>query len=435
MLNINKSKHTKKFSLLILIIMLIFPSFFTSVIGKNADYNNPNSINNIGSPSYHYSDINVKDDFVYLSTFGNSWEIWDASDPKKPFLVKKILYGLGDSGYVYDEAFDMEIINDYLFISFLDKITIYDLVDPTNPINITTFSIPFSNIVEIHIENEFLYLLQYVEHENYTSTSALAILNISEFNSIQLLGVYNSSIQHTSMDWYHNYDRFSTKGDFAYLVCPGDSYPIEVDPVLEIIDISNKSNPQKKGEFVLPSQPYSIRLKDDFAFIPTRYDCLQIIDCSSPSAPINISEFASNELIQDIKFDNNVGYLLLSNKLVVLDITDFENVISLGEYTIRNQGNTYFHYLHLHGDIVYTIGPSEHVDRYFFIFDCSDVTNPIKLYPKGIRPSHEIILRLLAISTFAGIIVGPILLIFGFFFLIRKLKQRRMKAYQNEQKS
>ncbi len=424
------SRYTKKLSLILIILVLVLPSFFTGVIGRNANQNNSNSINNMGAPSYYYNDIVVKDDLVILSTFSDFWEIWNTSNPKKPFLVKTIHFVYGDNEYIYD----MEITNDYLFIKFLDQIIIYDLADPTNPYNITSISCQFSNVVEIHFENNFLYLLQYVEHSSY-DTSALAILNISEINSIQLLGVYNSSIHHGNYDWFNNYDRLLIKDNFAYLVCSRDFYPVDVDPVLEIIDISNKSNPQKKGEFVLPSKPYSIGLRDNFAFIPTRYDCLQIIDCSNPSAPINVSKFESTEIINDIEIHNNVGYLTLATKLVILDLTDIENMITLGEYTLRNQGNTYFHSLKVHGDILYTIGPSEHYDRYFFIFDCSDLTDPIRLYPKGMRISSEILFNLTIFAMYTGIILGPIIIIIGLYFLVKKLKQRRLRFHQNEQKN
>ncbi len=430
MLKKQLSRYSKKLSILLIILALVLPSSFLNILGKNSNNNYSGSINNMGAPSFHYMEMEVKDDLVILSTFGDYWEIWNTSDPKKPFLVKTIHFVSDGLEFISD----MELINNYLFIKFLNQITIYDLADPTNPNNITTFSSPFSNIVEIHIDNDFLYLLQYVEHLDYV-TSTLAILNISELNSIQLLGVYNSSIHHTSPNWHRNYDRLLIKDNFVYLVCPGNYYPVEVDPVLEIIDISNKSNPQKMGEFVLPSRPYSIRLRDDFVFIPTRYDNLQIVDCSNPSSPINVSKFDNYELISDIEIYDNVGYLVTSNKLIILDITDVENILTLGEYTIRNQGNTYFSYLKVQDDIVYTIGPSEHDDRYFFIFDCTDLTNPIKFYPRGIRISSETLFTVTIISTYAGIILGPILIIVGLFFLVRKLKQRKIKAYQNEEKS
>ncbi|MHA1558186.1 MAG: LVIVD repeat-containing protein, partial [Candidatus Heimdallarchaeota archaeon] len=262
----------------------------------------------------------------------------------------------------------------------------------------------------------------------------LAILDISEFSTIQLLGVYNSNIRHAKANDQRLSGSFLIKDDFVYLLCPG-TYSSELDSILEIIDISNKSNPQKKGEFVLPSQPYSISLKDDFALIPTHNDHLQIIDCSNPSAPINISKFESNERILDIEINNNVGYAIQSNKLVILDITDIESIVTLGEYTIRNQGNTYFRSLQINNDIVYTIGPSEHDDRYFFIFDCSDLANPTKLYPRGIRISDDILFPLVIFSTYAGIILGLIIIIIGLYFLVKKLKQRRFKAFQNEQKN
>ncbi|MHA1156557.1 MAG: LVIVD repeat-containing protein [Candidatus Heimdallarchaeota archaeon] len=423
-------QYTKKLSFLLIILIIFLPNFFTCAIGRNANQNNSNSINNIGAPSYYYKDIVVRDDLVILSSYSNFWEIWDTSNPKKPFLVKTIHFVSEDPEYL----FDIEITDDYLFIKSSDKIIIYDLADPTNPNSITSISCSFSNVVEIHFENNFLYLLQYVDHTSYF-TSALAILNISDFNSIQLIGVYNSSIHHVNFDWFLEYDRLLIKNNFVYLVCSGDFYPVDVDPVLEIIDISNKSNPQKQGEFVLPSKPYSIGLRDNFAFIPTRYDCLQIIDCSNPSAPINVSKFERTELISDIEIRNNVAYLALATKLVILDITDIENIVTLGEYTLRNQGNTYFHSLKVHGDILYTIGPSEHYDRYFFIFDCSDLTDPTRLYPKGIRISSEILFNLTIFATYAGIILGPIIVIIGLFFLVKKLKQRRLRVNQNEQKN
>ncbi len=424
------SRYTKKLSLLLIILVIVLPSIFTGVIGRNANQNNSNSINNMSAPLYNYNDIVVKDDLVILSSFGNFWEIWNTSNPKKPFLVKTIHFDSEDLEYISD----MEIINDYLFIKIPDQIIIYDLADPTNPNNIASISCQFSNVVEIHFENNLLYLLQYVEHSSYY-TSTLSILNISKFNSIQLLGVYNSSIHHANYDMLHDRDRLLIKDSFVYLICLGDYHPDDMDSVLEIIDISNKSNPQKKGEFVLPSRPYSIGLRDNFAFIPTHYDCLQIIDCSNPSAPINVSKFESTEIINDIEIHNNVCYLALATKFVILDLTDIENIITLGEYTLRNQGNTYFNNLKVHGDILYTIGPSEHHDRYFFIFDCSDLTDPTRLYPKGIRISGEILFKLVIFSTYAGIILGSILIIVGLFFLIKKLKQRRSRVHQNEAKS
>lgn len=434
MSNVKIFRYTKKLFVMILIFTLFIPSIITYTIAKDSNFNDSYIINNPINIGYKYADIDVLDDLVFLSTFGDSWEIWDISNPKKSFLVKEISYISGDSGYEYVVPTNMEIVNDYLYINYLDKITIYDLIDPTNPNYIASIECPFSSIMEIHIENNFLYLLQRVVYTEY-ATSALAILNISEFNTIQLLGVYNSSIHQLTSNWYDVGESFIIKDDFVYLVCSGDIYPVDVDSVLEIIDISNKSNPQKKGEYVLPSRPYSIGLRDNFAFIPTYQDCLQIIDCSNPGAPLNVSKFESTERIENIEIHDNVGYLALANKLVILDISDIDNIIPLGEYTLSNQGHTYFHNLEVYGDIIYTIGPSQYDDRYFFIFDCSDLSNPTKLYPKGIRISGDVLFTLTIISMYAGIILGPIIIIIGLYFIVKKLKQRRLKAFQNEAKS
>ena len=128
-------------------------------------------------------------------------------------------------------------------------------------------------------------------------TYGLSVLNISD----------PSSIQHVS----HLYlpagvsRRITLNGDYAYLIGPGGG--------LQIIDISEPSNPVKVGECQTPGAAVNVAIVGSYAYVADGYAHVQIIDISSPSSPrllggLNIGYYATSIVIRgDYAYVSDLG--------------------------------------------------------------------------------------------------------------------------------
>ena len=98
-------------------------------------------------------------------------------------------------------------------------------------------------------------------------------------------------------------ERIAIDSNFAYLIDGGNEF--------QIIDISNKKNPEFKGSCLIPNNGFNLYVKNYFAYVVDVNRTLYIIDITDKDAPfitasMEISDF---DTISDIFVDSDNIYL------------------------------------------------------------------------------------------------------------------------------
>ena len=114
----------------------------------------------------------------------------------------------------------------------------------------------------------------------YVGTSdGFYIIDVSNPTTLSMIGYYNDSVE---IDWIYG---CVVQNQLAYLANGNDG--------LFIMNVTNLSNPTKKGELALPSVSTDIKLKDKYAYIPVYSGGIRVVDITDPTAPIDASGFVS----------------------------------------------------------------------------------------------------------------------------------------------
>lgn len=146
----------------------------------------------------------------------------------------------------------------------------------------------------------------------------------------------------------------------------------------EIIDISDPTQPEKLKEFC-EGQGAKPFIKGDLAYFGVRSLTLpqthfRVYDISNPGNPELISEYISTEAIYvyDIYVENNIAYYALANNgFLIMDYSDIANPV---EVHIYENGNSIWR-LHVVGDILFMSNDNAGMK----ILDITNKTNPIEV--------------------------------------------------------
>ncbi|MCK4665344.1 T9SS type A sorting domain-containing protein [Candidatus Dependentiae bacterium] len=163
-------------------------------------------------------------------------------------------------------------------------------------------------------------------------------------------------------------------GNYAYCVGGG---------IFSIINISNSSNPQLSGIFVINGSAKNLSISGNYAFIDAGYSGLYILDISDPSNPTQTFQYevADNETGRNIFADGNYAYFLVgrrtstSGRLEILDVSDPANPTKIGECSTEAKE------LHVKENYAYVISGDLFSSK-FYVIDVSSPASPVT-YPSN----------------------------------------------------
>jgi hypothetical protein len=188
------------------------------------------------------------------------------------------------------------------------------------------------------------------------SDRGLEIIDISDSSNPRLKGLYSYSTSDII------YEVISS--NYAYLTFFSSKK-------LKIIDISDPSNPTFKGSYNTPGYADEIALSGNYVYIANDFSGLQIIDISDPSNPRFAGSYnISYSYIYDISIAGNYAYIACNEGLEILDIRDPVNPTFKGSY------NTPDWALEVVISENYAFIPTGYSESYLFIIDISDPANP-----------------------------------------------------------
>ncbi|MFX1536232.1 MAG: LVIVD repeat-containing protein, partial [Promethearchaeota archaeon] len=317
-----------------------------------------------------YDDIFVEGTNAYtLENEYSALTIFNVTDPETPLVT-------GRFGYTPNWCGNIFVNNSLMFIPTKHQNKMgFEIINCNNPTDIKLFGqfqtelkmeLP-EGLSSIFVEGKFAYL---AGHRNCPFNGSLIIVDCRDPTNLIEVGRYSSDSPITNL---------FVRDRFVYLL----KYYSE----LEIIDATNVTNPYKVGEWGDCASGSELYVKDDFVFYADWNEGLRVIDCNNPVAPLQRSAFNTGKNYpRDIWVSDNNAYLVQSGGLVILDISNINDLKKIGKFVPENEGYGEFTNIAVEGDFAYLIKSSYYEDRRLFIIDCSNPAKPKKLFPEGNAP-------------------------------------------------
>ncbi|MBD2289535.1 DUF4347 domain-containing protein [Microcystis wesenbergii FACHB-1317] len=166
------------------------------------------------------------------------------------------------------------------------------------------------------------------ENQTFVETLDLSELQTSGVFQLDILNTYQGVF---TLSLVGNYD---TSG-YAYdvQVVGNYAYVADGDSGLQIIDISNPTNPTLKGNYDT-GWAYGVQIVGNYAYIADTYTGLQIIDISNPTNPTFKGNYYTSEAVPayDVQVVGNYAYIITRSGLQIIDISNPTNPTLNGNY-------------------------------------------------------------------------------------------------------
>jgi hypothetical protein len=362
------------------------------------DVSNPAAPQRIGgySASVTVEDLAVQGDHLYFvehgrrdgeEIIGGYLRILDVTDRAAPVEV----------GFSKTPEFPnhVAVSGNYVYVSEWDDLRVFDMANRAAPREIAVHSQQHSS--ELVVADSSLYLVQ---------GGGLDIFDVSEPTELQQMGTYRTlysgpelaiggdyacAVSDDLQPGIHIVDisdrarprqtafyetpthptwmtpELTPLGNYLYVVLGGNTH---------ILDVSNPASPQ---EVAVHPEPLSGIVAGDHLFVFKGF-ALSIYDVSAATAPLKVGTYEIPYGPQDFAIVENRAYLLTSEALHIVDISNPAAPTRLGLYIPSDSflGND----IAASGNYVYIRGNIETHD-YLHAIDVSDPSNPTLLWEDG----------------------------------------------------
>jgi len=294
----------------------------------------------------------IKNNFLYLPSI--TLKILNITNPKNIIIEKEI------KNINIKKA---HIVNNYLYLSGFNSISVFDITIPTSPI-LKTLLGTLDKLKDIKIKP----LLAYVE-DYYGNIQKINIANFSNL-SLEYEQITGEILDLDNVEIIENY---------AYIK---DIYSSQHKRTMEIYDISKISEPIYKGKIKLPVIDY-IKIVNSYMYVIDEDKGFVIIDISDLSSPIQKGQIDIEGGIDDIEIIGSYAYVVNSeNGLTIIDISNVS-----APKKISSIKTNYAIGLDVKGKYVYIADGQTGLN----IIDISDINNPIlKSKEKNVGASYDV---------------------------------------------
>ncbi|MBD3351210.1 MAG: hypothetical protein GF364_06965 [Candidatus Lokiarchaeota archaeon] len=219
-------------------------------------------------------DLELVGNFLYVAERETGLQIFDISNPNSPQNVSICEFGT-------DLRF-IEVSGDYAYLSDFnyDKIQIINISDPFHPVDLQPTNLP-ARYFDLCIDGDYIYILK---------SSSLMCYSIRE--SIEPNYV-------NSVDVSSEINDLCIEGQIAYFV--------EGDQGFNILNITNKSNPQMVGELNTIENATSLEINGDYVYITNATSGLQILNITDLTAPRVIGVYDTSGSAMNVKIQGDIA--------------------------------------------------------------------------------------------------------------------------------
>ncbi|MFC1555805.1 FlgD immunoglobulin-like domain containing protein [candidate division KSB1 bacterium] len=284
----------------------------------------------------------VKDNYAYLATNYDGLVIYDVSDPANPDSV-------WSSPTFWDWTLDIKIEDNYAFVACrLEGLRILDISDPANPVQIGSYDTN-GEAYSVSISNQYAFIAD--------NQLGLKIIDVSDKSNPTLVeSIFTGGFA----------EKVTIEGSYAFVPSGFAG--------LMIIDISDPSNPESVASYINGSTS-RIAITDHYAYVID--EDIDILDISNPSDPTKISEIDDYPYNSyDLYIEGNFLFITGGqygqyNYLKIYNIEDRSNPVEVGIY----ESPDYLDMVEVHDDIAYVSKDILGIE----LIDISDPANPVKL--------------------------------------------------------
>lgn len=291
------------------------------------DISDPNMPIQVGySEDLPIDKVKISEGKLFTNNFyGHFWDISkikNTADLDLNFVISKRVTNptIIDSTFIseemiFDESLEslewvenISIIGNNAYLSNDYGITIFDISDPLNPIEMGNAEVPGS--WRVAVSGDFAYIA--------SLKKGLVILDISDLENPIEVGSYD------------------TPGEAADIAVVGNyAYVCDYEHGMRIIDVSDPSNSFEVGSYDDRGQARRVVVVDDIAYLANGLEGFTIIDVSNPASPTRIANlsFVGGGQALGIGIVGDYAYVAWNSGLQTVDISNpAEPIEVVGEW-------------------------------------------------------------------------------------------------------
>lgn len=290
--------------------------------------------------------IGVYGTYVFIKEENGKLDIIDISSPATPRLIGTI-----DNSAGYTPRL-ISVSGKYAYTWNGWGLSIVDVTDPLRPILAGKYK---DESVSTRYGKEFLVSGDYAYER---VSQSIKIIDMSTKTYPVLASNYKSGFE---LGIY----MISVKGNYLYALGTSND-----GDYLEIIDVSNKSNPILKGSLKLNGNVYKMCIEENY-LVYIAGDTIGIIDTHMKWEPFKMSIFSNQEIISDIVVMNDTIYATDQFNFKILSIKDKSKPVVLSSIkTGEGKGSSHIEITGRYAYLCYS-------ENGIYGVEISDPTNPV----------------------------------------------------------
>ncbi len=188
----------------------------------------------------------------------------------------------------------------HLYIVDNNKLDVYDVNDPTNPV--------LKNTIWLNSGIETIY--PYQDKLFIGSTTGMFIYSIAT----PAEPVFLANAMHT-----RSCDPVVASGDYSYVTLRGGTPCGPTDDAFNVYNISDITAPVLKASLALPT-PYGLGIQDKAVYVCLQKNGLSVVDVSDPSAPTESKRITDADWFYDVIPVNDLLICYTNKGLALYDI-------------------------------------------------------------------------------------------------------------------
>lgn len=258
-----------------------------------SDPTNPTLVNTIDTPGQCF-DIQIQDTLIYVADDYSGFQILNSAGIVGGYDTPRIARGKFVQG-------------NYAYIADHESLLIFDISDPTNPLQVGSLILNSSNYSAtrgIFVEGNYAYIAD--EFGGSPINGAMWIVDISNPASPVTAGVYNDTVY-----YFFPYNIY-VKDSLAYVA----NYFNE----LFIIDVSDPANPFRVS-FAYPPTGFAwdVKVSGSHAYVANYDGGLWVVDISDPASPQTASIYDTPGFASGVFVDSPYVYVADYYSLLIFE--------------------------------------------------------------------------------------------------------------------
>jgi hypothetical protein len=118
----------------------------------------------------------------------------------------------------------------------------------------------------------------------------------------------------------------AVNGNYAYVAAGASG--------LQVVNVSNRNNPQIVASLALKGNANNVRLLGNLAYVAAGSSGLEIVDVTNPLAPALLGTFATGGTALDVNVRGTTAYIANSSNLVLADVTNPAVITKIGAVSL-----------------------------------------------------------------------------------------------------